>query len=1229
MLNKPSQNLVLNRKSADSSVNTKRLVFRNPNQPPEQLPELPTQFAAHSKIPSTLADDIKEKAELLLQRNHKLQELLQQDDILTPDELKQEVLQKVAALTENTDANWLQLQATDNRLRQFLEETLELRNAAGQKEFDRQEVLAYIGVDNPQGFQDTIEHVFQRNRDQKKLTKLSQNDLTNLKSANATNLVTIIDRLEGEDKLTAKQADLLKELGPKDATQLQTDRQNFINKLQANHPDKYHDFIRILGTQQEQEKAVNANITEFNDLSSSVTEHFNRLMNDVMARMRQHRLLQSWKRKTGIFYRKGMELEFAETVSDPSDPSGSGQRINKLKIDNINFNPTTWLESDLLTEKPTEKMEPVIQFTVSNNNTGYRQSHNMTAARFNQFVGKNNVNQAFADLKALESELDLSGKIKRGLKMQLPKANGEPTTRTVSIQNVSPSKITLDAPVQLDVGNSNLGIPARNKTELTYGEFARWYQKSWVLPEIASLAALNIELKRHTKHLNTLYKRVARNYPPIDIAGSKPLVLMYDDATQDPFVVTEATPEQIGFSNGETMTPTEFLRWVQENEVEVADPETRNNRLADESGSDGLDSSDDSGDGNNNNLFTPAAAAAGGAAAAAAAANKNPDSSPTQASESTAKRSGPSAGFLRNLWENTHVMSMMDFKKMFDEFVQFVKDKHDRRQKRTVGNVMENVYKGIPIFEPMSSRGRAMRVGADNEYVEEYKKQMEAMEVSEIFDEMYKTRDKNYFKAALDTLADKGVLRWDDDAKLMEQVNWFSKATYPEKHRNLKGQKVKVGDKGQLSESGMYLIDQYRLAIDDIWGIGTFGGLRGTNTSKYDEKKRQSAENMHMVGFEQGGIKNRIKTMLYEFIYEGVEHSAAEFDGLLENAMANNEVTMEEGMMFYIMAFSVPNKASGKTILPYAQYQPYIKAMKDNTAFIYFALDYPVLDANGNEMKDADGNTIERKKTPEDLKEIFDKFILPDLNANQAQSSNAINWLKPGPKFSSWILRDVLTHPTVKERIRVNANKSEVSNKIFHMIGPVLTNTSEIDFMIRKGGYGNRGEAHALKNVYFGYSGQLNVRARMMLENVNQDELQKRAASFTEMMQAFLYFDAGVSQRMYKHNYDYLKLDQRELDEFPPADKKSTKHPVKKYREVVGAFTYNFGEQLGNATGNLDLVRLIRRVRSATPGDKIAAEEVDECRAKLYEVVMRTIETNPQLVQQIVRANAGSLIPMA
>jgi hypothetical protein len=1033
-----------------------------------------------------------------------------------------------------------------------------------------------------------------------------------------------VQRLRTENKITEGEASQLLALGPKNEQEVREAKDRILAKIRSydlsarkSYAEMYESYNQ---TEQSLEKEFDQYREEYNRVIQKLVEEIQKLYDQSETGKKRENRLKQLRRQTGLPIKPGQILWGASLTSGGT----AGERNNRIEIKEVEYGGAVDSDSRIQPEfrLPSLTLEPVIVFSAAAQDGSGRQiEYKMAAPQFRKWLAVNEVTEKFESVEELEQSIGAPDFIKAGqtLEYLLPgsaKAPGDsaeaandtaPTAATVRIVNIENGRIYFDHAVPFGpFGPGGLSSTDQQQlSDMDFGQFALWYRKIQAVPETEDLDRFDYLLAAHHRMLIEEMGWEKNHGTPIKLSeGSFPVYLISAYEPEQTFATVTGVNNGLVETEGNIpMKPSDFFRQVFENGFTIPNAEQLEE----------LKQIAQTRDDQKQTAKLDQIAQNGKLAPSAALTGKG------KIEEITAPPK--KQGYFKTLWENTTFLNLMEvyellFKAPADRVKEWLKDKSERR----VSTVGKNFYKGFPKFGGLDALSMRYEDKLNSKNATDVKNFEEILDrnftTSMAQDHLYSLADNPnivQMKACLQFLSKKGVLRWEDDRKLWRTLNAHLPGyKYPDKFHHLidPNTPVVMGDPGPLDKGLISVYDQARAMIDGRWGAGTFDSMNGANEREYATKKEEAGKNMHKYEFLQGGIVKQLQKMLYDW-EQGRDVKQFEFDGLLSTAVSSMEMSLEQGFLFLISAFSVRNSKNGQTLLSYSRLNPYIGGLAKHLLFFYFATGYPQLDEEGNPIYKTDdhGNPILDENGKPQLREghigfnnfskIFRDVIAKDIEANLSAGKKGMEKYTAGQNTIDWMHREVLTNKLVKDKIGQKSGTADVDPAIYHFIGPNIKEES-LDRVLGRT-YGSLQNPLALKNMYVGYSDQLRSKTSQ-LESGDPS----RAEEFANMIYSFVYFNDILKNRI-RVGQSYMRMTEAMYDDVSVADKKQkTRVFCKGLEEFTGAFA----AEVGVMAQDQELIAMNQQIM-LSGASRVNDDLEDQYREKLRSTILRLAKEKP------------------
>ncbi len=1058
-------------------------------------------------------------------------------------------------------------------------------------------------------------------------TPLTQDEQDNLSNATIDTLPGLIQELQAANKITAAEGQKLISLGPKTDQQLSLARDQVLAKIKSydlaartSYADQYQ---KLNKKEQELTGQFDQYRQQFNDIVPKLVAEIQNAYDRMEEGKYKDQRVRELTRETGLPIKKGQILWARDVVNGRPGP----EKNTRLEIKDITFGGTE-LDASLPpgSQVLQPSSEPFVTFTAQAGAGAAPEEYKLSASSFNKWLVDNQVTEKFETMESLEESLGLKDIIKPGQSFSYldpdkagarpldgadAAANNNNDFNTVSIIMVENGQIYLNHPVRINTNlNGGSGQVAARTAKMDFGEFARWYRKFVAAPEVVDLEKLDHILEQHHQKLLAQMGWPEDHGAPISLSkGEFPLYLIsaYFGNQFPPIAVSGVEDGLIKFESGETLSPADFLRLVNENGLtrpsagQLQELQAEATGKRDKAQMAKLDQ-------------------------IAAQKNLAPDSHSVKPSgHKESGKTSTSMGFwprIKEFWDNTHILSLMEMYHLFwkapvERVKEWLKDKSERRE-YAVG---KHFFKGFPDYGGLSDLSKTYEDKLTGKFAEDVKKTEEFFDKNytskQVFEALYTAPNKAVLRAGLQYLTKRGLLRWEDDKRLWNILNTHLKGfTYPEKfHQKLGKNYVAIaGDEAPKKLAGnLDIYDQCRAMIDGQWGTGTYDGLNSTNEREYQNKKKETQDKIHQEYEYRGGIGNALKQMLYDW-EQGVDVKQAEFDGLLSQATLLTEISAEQAMFILVSAFSIKNK-NGQTIIGNSKLNSYIPYLTKHQMFFYFTQNFPVLDEQGNPVMEADGISPKKKKFdwPQFTK-VYNNVMKKDI---EASGKSDYSKFTAGKNTLSWIAREVLTHKLVKDKMQEKAGNPDIDIMYYHLLGPLIKEEN-LDKVIGKS-FHSLQKPEAIKNMYAGYNFQLGIKAGLLNTGETEEDKATRAEEFSDLVYGFIYFN-NILQFRIKKDQNYMRMDRTMFASRPLADKKRT---TLQFCSEIEDFMADFIGGVASLAGDEKLMGLHRAI---TANPSVLTDNMEkEYRMLLREDMVKLAKEKPDEFAKLARNCAGVL----
>ncbi|PIQ78647.1 hypothetical protein COV82_00620, partial [Candidatus Peregrinibacteria bacterium CG11_big_fil_rev_8_21_14_0_20_46_8] len=402
-------------------------------------------------------------------------------------------------------------------------------------------------------------------------------------------------------------------------------------------------------------------------------------------------------------------------------------------------------------------------------------------------------------------------------------------------------------------------------SSMTFGQFAKWWRRQEVEKSV-TLEGLRKALEFHNKEENKMFDRSSKDFPPILVKEKEELRFEDEDMGSRRYKIAKVSADGIVLDDGNKYDFPEFLSWVRTNNV-VHAPErpltpAEQKTLEDQHKALKLQKESEE-------IERQEAEARGIQRELEEAADRE-------------RKVGPSLmNRVKKLWWGTTFLSFQDIWKMIVEVNEFIKRKHERRSKGRYGKV----GKRLPWV--LGTEFERVAQSAENEEVNKYKEAMEQWGEDSIKSTLYKTSSSDIAKACIQSLVDKGEMRW-DSPEFWETMNRLT-ARYTMRGAELYIPPPHLMPQGESGE------DMAMKAMDAIWGEGGAADWYQSNISKYNSSKSNFEYKFKQLENDPkgiGGPAGALEKFIYDWRHGSYVH-AAEYEEMVDAAIQYGKMGAE------------------------------------------------------------------------------------------------------------------------------------------------------------------------------------------------------------------------------------------------------------------------------------------------------------------------------------------------
>jgi hypothetical protein len=803
----------------------------------------------------------------------------------------------------------------------------------------------------------------------------------------------------------------------------------------------------------------------------------------------EQRMKKELSRYTGIQIKKGQRLagDWIKEVSTGKDTYSVKEYNKKWKIRDVYINKTDEPEYEIDKYSDEKMYFNGLWVDVEEEDTG--RWERMPVLRFKEFIERNDIVPIVKTKKELFESVpylnQIGVDIQPGMEFEYDEMTRDESGNTVSeakkvkVVSISDSKVKLDREV---IVRSKYDSPDlahhESKYEMTMGEFAKWLNRRRPLP-VMSENDLQIKLKEHNKQMINEYGLYKDCHKPIDLKDGE---IIYADAPGNPlYKIEEITPENGGTvvlklaGQEKSFTFPEFLRWVYDHGIEKYDPELQAKRAKKYLGADKKDLPkirERAKEAIKN--FQESGAWREDLEKLAEKSKKEgkgdihiPKGDDLIGINKQIDATTPSRSALREFIKDTEFLSLDDIFQLFKSGWEYYSSNWKKKQQYRYSSIGKN----IPWFSTEFNR---INQSAESEYVNKFKEAMDQWSVLQVEETLYQTKNKDQAKACLITLAEKGMIRW-DDPRLWAALNKFSsperKIPIPKSgedpyHPYKKGAGKFLGEDVE-GKTGMDLISE---VIDSIWGEQTYISWRRQNDGAIEDgiqKSYNKGMELENDPKNTGGISEELSLLLAKHMNDQYV-DPQEFEGLLRFIIENGKGSAEDKIYYLLMGTTAEN-SRGRTLMGWERIGTFISKLDNH---------FPVLDYFTDKKL---------KRDPKDPKKLVERpWIRSDFDelTKEWKRTARADKYKPTAKVTEYLWREGLTSQAFQERLeKAIRNAENIDHDDTQMFIPALKEDEAENVTSNTGGNKRKFTIQGYKNAYVGFG----TRLKYLMKKLNYE----------------------------------------------------------------------------------------------------------------------------------------------
>ena len=908
---------------------------------------------------------------------------------------------------------------------------------------------------------------------------------------------------------------------------------------------------------EEREKKIHEDFTK---RSGEASEILNSMTTEMLNKIEQQDAIDRLERLTGIPIKVGAKLRFkGRNPANPSKEDGlTIAEITAVEFEDIEVKDSNGntVKQPGITPSITMKWNPVDE-------------EDLGQCTYSSLVFKRKVDwqdicpmiNALTEEKLPENErgqnLSLETFLKENvavgdtfeIREQTLTPDNKPTGTNKKVKVIAIDENAKTITLDQDVLTADLPDPKREKV-LSFDSFAKWFRRAEAVREIASLSKLRQMLKELQQKRNQFYAdkdsgepRPESAFPPIEVTKGERLKY---DTPENPsfFEIKDFNDKEITLTDGTTFTPGTFYNWVKNHEVEKVTPENTSKKEEEQA-------------------KLPSATEE---EVEAEKLSVRPDEVKALTADQKPKKS---KSWIGQVWKDTRFLSYFDMKFLVQRYTKFFLGKKIRKIKthqietaRMLGHASDFMFRAVG-QKPSAAREWEADAQSDLQKLEmekvgKLKETMKEYGVFQLRSTLYQGISKDYCRACLEILADKGEIRWDD------KQMWAAVTKAGEKD---------VGLAVTNEESLIYVMDK-------TWGEGMYHGLRNKNDSTYNSHRSTFQDMAERIGSDPnntGGLGGALRMLLYKHL-QGEYVNPAEYEAYLTYAMDAGKLTFDQKLYFLIMGLGARGKKpniegwkgdKGMTLLSLDRYSKIESGFLNKFPIVqYFLTDTPRLDENDEPVykvfKTKDGKIYKEQATGPYTIGNYAKVIREKIVDDLSKISNPDD-CKPTESFKEFIKKDMVWDPTFKVRVAEKASKN-VSNwdhDDMDMFGPMMSEANVKLITAIQGSAEQKASIAAQKNVYVGFNDYTHTTLDMMkdaLEKDDKDGAQINIKRMIHFLRSFVRYDAIMTSRYQHDNPNFSRLSNQDLNEKAGVDgsRQIVAH-IAEMRHLIGAIAERVG----------------------------------------------------------------------
>ena len=849
--------------------------------------------------------------------------------------------------------------------------------------------------------------------------------------------------------------------------------------LEASSPE----VKKIKELKEKEAKKIKELDKKMKEAMSKLRELTNELGEALIKKADQEKAKKRLGTMTGLNLKPGQVL----TYHNEEDKEKKEKKKKYATIKEVGFEDLEILDDEGNVVKKIPSTTPKIVVESINPETNAIEKDTFNAMEFHEWVDQNDV---------LE-DIDSMDKLKKSIGCEIKKGNIFEFEETINPGTKEATTVGQKVEIK-DINDKNLKIyldkevvTASGKTkELSFDQFAKWFKQKEVVREIETIEKLRTELSAQREVLNTIYERDPGKYPAIEAKDGE--VLYYDDGSNRQFVIKKVDEKgkKIIFDNGQEKSFAGFLSWVKKNEVEKRSPDAEAKKQTEL-----IDDPKEK-------------------AAKEELVKKNTEKEmeerkkqgekmpPDAGLPDVEEAAHHSVGALKQLWRNTHFLSIGDLGEIGKTIWELIKRRWGRRQKGRVGTVGQLMFG----HNAVGAEFKSLAQSAENEEVQHHVHVMETMGIADVKAELHHPPDKDTLKAAITVMCKKGQMRWDDH-------NFWHAL------QHLGG--------GDINPVPPKYLEDIEATIDGWWGQDTFLEFRRNQDSSYKSVKGSFMENAKRLENDPSGLRGELQRLLFNFI-KGDYVNPCQYEAYLAYSIDAGKMGFEDKMFFLLMGVAAQNQ-KGETLLhlervaeldgDYLAKVPLIEFFTSPWLRQYNSKGEPIWDPKTGKYQEGrpDFNTF---------KHWMNEYVIPEIPGGSLEnltSADQLYWKqkgKEGSVFADFVRDEIAWDPWSRYRAeKASRDPSSWDHDDMDMFVHLMDEGSIEQILRYSGGARLQVSFTGLKNSFAGQNEFIKRKITHLQRDIKNGDKEKAKTDYAEvirMLKAFIRFDATVSTR-YDH----------------------------------------------------------------------------------------------------------------